>query len=51
MNHDLINQTAIAAEMARQNGFEGTHRALLEMLKQLKEIEIDVRTPTANLDS
>ena len=40
MHTDLKNRTPVAAEVARQNGFEGTHRALLEVLNQLSQEEL-----------
>lgn len=40
MHTELKNQTLVAAEVARQNGFEGTHLALLEVLHQLYQEEL-----------
>lgn len=52
MHSEFKKQTLVAAEFARQNGFEGTHHALLELLELVRQEELDLEKicPESNID-
>ena len=45
MQSDLIDQMRVAAEAARQEGFEGTYKAMMDILRCLKAGRIDAKSP------
>jgi len=42
MTNELRNQTLVAAELAKQSGFEQTYQALMDLLRSRFESESDL---------
>lgn len=45
MQSDLIDQMRVAAEAARQEGFEGTYKAMMDIMQSLKAVKIETKLP------
>lgn len=45
MQSELINQTLVAAEAARQEGYEGTYVAMMEIVRELTAERADAKSP------
>ena len=46
MHRELINQTLVAAEAAKKEGYEGTYNAMMKIVRDLAAERADAKSPS-----